>query len=39
MGSTVILLLAPGAGAWNKDLADHSTLRVGQTVGNLEPAR
>jgi len=39
MGSTVILLLPPGAGAWNKDLADHSTLRVGQTVGNLEPAR
>jgi phosphatidylserine decarboxylase len=35
MGSTVILLLPPGMGAWKHDLADFSELRVGQTVGRV----
>jgi len=38
MGSTVILLLPPGMGAWEEDLADLSVLRVGQTVGRLASA-
>ncbi len=35
MGSTVILLLPPGAASWNDGLNDQSTVRVGQTVGRL----
>ena len=38
MGSTVILLLPPGMGAWEEDLADRSVLRVGQTIGRLAAA-
>lgn len=35
MGSTVILLLPPGAAAWLPGLAAGSTVRVGQTLARL----
>jgi phosphatidylserine decarboxylase len=38
MGSTVILLLPPGAGGWDEALAAGATLRVGQAVGTLHSA-
>jgi phosphatidylserine decarboxylase len=38
MGSTVILLLPHGSGAWDANLSAHADLRVGQTVGTLSPA-
>ncbi len=37
MGSTVILLLPEGAGAWERNLSAHSELRVGQVIGTLSP--
>jgi len=40
MGSTVILLLPAGAGAWEESLSAHSELRMGQAIGTLaDPAR
>jgi len=39
MGSTVIVLLPPGAGHWDADLGAARTLRVGQRVGMLAAAR
>ena len=36
MGSTVILLLPPGAAGWDAALACGSTLRVGQRLGELD---
>ena len=38
MGSTVILLLPPGAARWDSGLAAGCTLRVGQTLGALGAA-
>jgi phosphatidylserine decarboxylase len=38
MGSTIILLLPHGSGAWDASLAAHSELRMGQAVGTLSPA-
>jgi phosphatidylserine decarboxylase len=38
MGSTVILLLPPGIGAWDATLAPGATLRVGQAIGALTSA-
>jgi phosphatidylserine decarboxylase len=38
MGSTVILLLPAGAGAWQAELRAHAELRVGQQIGMLSPA-
>ena len=38
MGSTVILLLPPGTGAWDPSLAAGATLRVGQGLGALTSA-
>jgi phosphatidylserine decarboxylase len=35
MGSTVILLLPPGAAAWLPELGPGSTVRVGQTLARL----
>jgi phosphatidylserine decarboxylase len=35
MGSTVILLLPAGAGAWRPGLAAGSTIRVGETLAHL----
>lgn len=36
MGSTVILLLPPGAAAWNPDLVAGRTLRMGERIGTLQ---
>ncbi len=36
MGSTVILLLPPGAGHWQAGLSAGSRLRVGQALGTLD---
>ena len=36
MGSTVILLLPPGAAHWDESLEAGSTLRVGQRLGHFE---
>ena len=38
MGSTVILLLPPGAARWDSGLAAGGTLRVGQALGALDAA-
>ncbi|MBS0389226.1 MAG: phosphatidylserine decarboxylase, partial [Proteobacteria bacterium] len=38
MGSTVILLLPPGAAQWETSLAAGSLLRVGQPIGTRLPA-
>ncbi|MGH8181014.1 MAG: archaetidylserine decarboxylase [Steroidobacteraceae bacterium] len=38
MGSTVILLLPPGAAQWLPELAPGSPVRVGQTIARLRPA-
>ncbi len=38
MGSTVILLLPAGSGAWDANLAAHASLKVGEPVGTLSPA-
>ena len=38
MGSTVIVLLPQGSGAWDANLSAHTDLRVGQAVGTLSPA-
>jgi phosphatidylserine decarboxylase len=35
MGSTVIVLLPAGAGAWLPELSSGSTVRVGQTLARL----
>lgn len=35
MGSTVILLLPPGAAEWRSDLAPGRSLLVGETIGSL----
>jgi phosphatidylserine decarboxylase len=35
MGSTVILLLPPGAGTWNEKLVSGQTLRMGERIGTL----
>jgi phosphatidylserine decarboxylase len=37
MGSTVILLLPPGAAHWDESLKPGATLRVGQRLGQLNP--
>ena len=36
MGSTVILLLPPGAGAWSESLVAGRTLRMGERIGTLQ---
>jgi phosphatidylserine decarboxylase len=36
MGSTVILLLPPGAATWNASLVAGRTLRVGERIGTLQ---
>jgi phosphatidylserine decarboxylase len=36
MGSTVILLLPPGAAHWDQSLASGATLRVGQGLGRFD---
>jgi phosphatidylserine decarboxylase len=36
MGSTVILLLPPGAGSWNEAMVAGRTLRMGQRIGTLQ---
>ena len=36
MGSTIILLLPPGAGAWNATLTAGRTLRMGERIGSLQ---
>jgi phosphatidylserine decarboxylase len=36
MGSTVILLLPPGAVAWNETLCAGRTLRMGERIGTLQ---
>ena len=38
MGSTVILLLPPGAASWDPKLAAGATLRVGQAIGAMGPS-
>jgi len=38
MGSTVILLLPPGAVTWAKGLGPGDSLRMGQTLGRLNLA-
>ena len=38
MGSTIILLLPPGSGAWHAGLSAHTDLQMGQAVGTLSPA-
>src|SRR5262245_26800142 len=37
MGSTVILLLPPGAGQWQESLAAGRVLRMGERIGTLTP--
>lgn len=37
MGSTVILLMPPGACEWEKDLRAGQTVRVGKAIGQLLP--
>jgi phosphatidylserine decarboxylase len=37
MGSTVILLLPPGAGHWQESLAAGRVLRMGERIGTLTP--
>ena len=39
MGSTVILLLPAGAGAWRPELLAGNTLRMGETIGTLSDPR
>lgn len=39
MGSTVILLAAPGMVAWHKHLAPHVPLRMGEAIGSLTKVR
>jgi phosphatidylserine decarboxylase len=39
MGSTVIVLLPPGAGGWDADMGPARSLRVGQRIGLLAPPR
>ena len=36
MGSTVILLLPPGAGGWSANLRAGQTLRMGERIGTLQ---
>ncbi len=36
MGSTVILLLPPGAARWNDSLVAGATLRMGERIGTLQ---
>ena len=36
MGSTIILLFPPGAGAWNSSLTAGRTLRMGERIGTLQ---
>ena len=36
MGSTIILLLPPGAAAWNDSLTAGRTLRMGERIGTLQ---
>jgi phosphatidylserine decarboxylase len=36
MGSTIILLLPPGAGAWDASLTAGRTLRMGERIGSLQ---
>jgi phosphatidylserine decarboxylase len=38
MGSTVILLLPPGAAHWDESLRPGATLRVGERLGHLDAA-
>jgi phosphatidylserine decarboxylase len=38
MGSTVILLLPPGAGSWKTGLDPKSTVRMGESIGALQSA-
>ncbi|HUO86759.1 MAG TPA: archaetidylserine decarboxylase [Thermoanaerobaculia bacterium] len=38
MGSTVILLFAPGRVAWSRELAPEALVRMGGTIGNILPA-
>jgi hypothetical protein len=35
MGSTVILLLPPGAGRWQETLVAGRVLRMGERIGDL----
>ena len=35
MGSTIVLLLPPGAGAWSSHLVAGRTLRMGERIGTL----
>ena len=37
MGSTVILLLPPGASQWAATLTAGRTLRMGERIGTLQP--
>jgi phosphatidylserine decarboxylase len=37
MGSTVVVLLPPGAARWRADLEEGSPVRVGETIGWLGP--
>lgn len=37
MGSTVIVLMPPGAGAWAEDRAAGQSLRMGEAIGRLQP--
>jgi len=38
MGSTVILLLPPGAGSWRQDLVSGTAVRMGEAIGALGDA-
>jgi phosphatidylserine decarboxylase len=38
MGSTIILLLPQGSGAWDTRLSAHAELRMGQAIGTLSSA-
>ena len=38
MGSTVILLLPPGAGSWKTGLDPKSTVRMGESIGAVQSA-
>ena len=39
MGSTVILLMSPGAAEWDDDLDPGETVRVGEEIGELQDER
>ena len=39
MGSTVILLFAPGRAEWSGELAPDRAVRMGQAIGTLHPAK